>query len=171
MKEKLLCISFSACHPVPSRVLIISILIWIVCWSHSSILKCRLLPEEFITLLIQPDIGTHSFTWGETGGSALGRGLGCHPHRSPRDTRSSSNGRDNRSQRCSGGTAMVTPMVTFQGAPTEKWNTLFVKNQTQISVVGGFKSLSVFLVKTSEAAEHFQAFFFFFFYTQNTSGK
>lgn len=58
MKEKLLCISFSACHPAPSRALIIRILIWIACWSHSSILKCRLLPEEFITLLIGSDTGT-----------------------------------------------------------------------------------------------------------------
>lgn len=52
------------------------------------------------------------------------------------------------------------PDSYLPGAPTEKWHKLFVKNQTQISVVGGFVSLPVFLVKASEAAEHFQALFF-----------
>lgn len=71
---------------------------------------------------------------------------------------------------------MVTPTVTFQGAPAEKGNKLFVKkpktnpkpppNRPQISVVG-FESLPGVLAKTSEAAEHFQALY----YTQNTSGK
>lgn len=127
MKEKLLCISFSACHPVAGRVLIISILIWIVCWSHSSILKCRLLPEEFITLLIQSDIAMHS-DWCKESQAGV---LAATTISNLWDTRSSSNRTEDGRQRCSWGAVMVTPVVPSYGTPPEKWNKLSVKSQTK----------------------------------------
>lgn len=155
MKEKLLCISFSACHPAPSRALIIRILIWIACWSHSSILKCRLLPEEFITLLIGSDTGTLSDSgeveqvavpWAEA--SAATTAPGMHkPFQTGQGARA-------RAPKC---------FLGFWGVLARSHSCWVSAAALTVALGFGFWVLSVFLVRASEAAEHFQVL--------NTTGK
>lgn len=155
MKEKLLCISFSACHPAPSRALIIRILIWIACWSHSSILKCRLLPEEFITLLIGSDTGTLSDS-GEVEQVAVPWAEASAATTAPETHKSLQTGQGARARapKC---------FLGFWGVLARSHSGWVSTAALTVALGFGFWVLSVFLVRASEAAEHFQVL--------NTTGK